>query len=272
MGRKKYMTEEEREEARRLQNKLAQRAYRERKKCQGNTTPSIGTDKRRAKKRTNRRILKQASKDVGRPESESRLPERPSARPMLEKGNVESIARISQNTIDPSVRTNSGMVEQASIDVGCLESEWNVPGDPSARLMLEMQLTRTMEDLENVARTLQSTTDSLARECMREQRPCIQRMIDKLQALQEDRSESAEASFKGETTSSATDSTHHLPVQLNAVPDYQPCSESPLKVSKPSSGDMIRSLRARVRQLKLLGSIGWGYTVENRTVPMSRIT
>ncbi|KAF9728408.1 hypothetical protein PMIN01_13541 [Paraphaeosphaeria minitans] len=261
MGRKKYMTEEEREEARRLQNKLAQRAYRERKKCQGNTTPSIGTDKRRAKKRAKRRIVEQASKDVGRPESESRLPERPSARPMLEKGNVESIARISQSTIDPSVRTNSGMLEQASTYVGCLESEWNVPSDPSARLMLEMQLTRTMEDLESVARTLQSTTDSLAREYMREQRPCIQRMIDKLQTLQEDRSESAEA-----------DSTHRLPVQLNAVPDCQPCSESPLKVSKPSSGDMIRSLRAQVRQLKLLGSIEWGYTVENRTVLTSRIT
>ncbi|KAK7177435.1 hypothetical protein PSPO01_16518 [Paraphaeosphaeria sporulosa] len=265
MGRKKYMTEEEREEARRLQNKLAQRAYRERKKCQGNPTPSIGTDKRRAKKRAKRRIVEQASKDVGRPESESRLPERPSARPMLEKRNVKSIARISQSTMDPSVRTNSGMVEQASKDVGCLESEWNLPDDPSAWLMLEMQLTRTMEDLESVARTLQSTTDLPAIEYMREQRPCIQRTIDTLQVLQEDRSESAEAPLGGETTNSATDSNHHLPVQLNAIPDCQPCSESPLKVPKPSFGDMIRSLRARVGQLKRLGLVGWGYTVDDHT-------
>lgn len=137
--------------------------------------------------------------------------------------------------------------------------------------MLEMQLTRIMGDLESIARTLQSTTDLPAIEYMREQRQYIQRMIDRLRALQEDRSESAEASFGGETTNSATDSAHHHPVQLTAVPDCQPRSESPLKVSKPSSRDMIRSLRARVRQLKLLGSMGWGYTVENPTGPMSRI-
>ncbi|KAK7177374.1 hypothetical protein PSPO01_16580 [Paraphaeosphaeria sporulosa] len=217
MGRRVHETEDEARDARRLQNREAQRRYRERRKRQGNTTSSIGTNRPRAKKHTKRRPVEQAPKDVE---------------------NVES--------------------------------EWNLPDDPGARLMLERQLIRIMGDLESVARTLQSTADPSLSEYLTDRRLSIQRAIEILQDVLPDRSDSAEASFGGETTNSAADSTHHLPVQHNAVPDCRPCSESPSKVSEPSSG--IRSLRALVHQLNLLGSIGSGYTVDNRTVRMSRIT
>ncbi|KAK7177760.1 fungal specific transcription factor [Paraphaeosphaeria sporulosa] len=120
--------------------------------------------------------------DVGHPESEWTLPERPSARPP-----------ISQSTTVPSVRANSRMVEQQ--DVERPETEWTLPEHPSDRFMLESKLARIKRDLGSVAQTLQSTTDTFAIEYINEQGPYIQRMIDDiLQSLQEDRSGSAEAS------------------------------------------------------------------------------
>ncbi|KAF9730167.1 hypothetical protein PMIN01_12100 [Paraphaeosphaeria minitans] len=213
---RKYKTGEEQVKARRDQNRRAQKRYRERRKCQANTTPSTDTDEPRAKKRTNRRLVGQASKDVGRLETQCALSER-----------------------------------------------------PSAEVMVEVQLTRIMEDLESFARTLQSTTDSPAIEYMRKQRPRLQRVIDILTVLQGDRSEPAEVSFGNETISSAADSNHHLPVQLTPVPDCQPSSNLASKAPKPSSGEMLRSLRA---QLPLLASLGWGDTLGIRTVPVSRIS
>ncbi|KAL5399451.1 hypothetical protein PMIN03_012680 [Paraphaeosphaeria minitans] len=133
--------------------------------------------------------------DVGHPESEWTLPERPSAGLVLENGDVESIARISQSTTEPSVIANSQMVEQASNDAGRPETQWTLPEHPSDRCMLELKLARIKRDLGSVAQTLQSTTDTFAIEYINEQGPYIQRMIDDiLQSLQEDRSGSAEAS------------------------------------------------------------------------------
>ncbi|KAL5431687.1 hypothetical protein PMIN06_012225 [Paraphaeosphaeria minitans] len=276
MARKKYKTLKEQEDARREQNRRAQRAYRENRKCQGNTTLSIGTNNPRAKKQTKRRPVEQASTDVRRLESGGRLlarlsarpmPEegdvestaripqsttdpsvrtnnhvvrqasndvgrlgrgrrllaRPSARPMPEEGDVESTARIPQSTTDLSVRTNSHVARQASNDVGRLGRGWRLPEDPSERLMLELQLTRIEKDVENIARISKSTTDRSVSEYMKEQGPCIQRVIDKLQALQEDRSEPAEAPVGDDGSQSrqhpAPACSHMLPLNdlLNPV-------------------------------------------------------
>ncbi|KAL5373823.1 hypothetical protein PMIN04_013081 [Paraphaeosphaeria minitans] len=156
--------------------------------------------------------------DVEHPESEWTLPERQSAGVVLENGDVESIARISQSTTEPSVIANSQMVEQASNDAGRPETEWTLPERPSARppisqsttnpsvransrtveqqdverpetewtlpehpsdrFMLELKLARIKRDLGSVAQTLQSTTDTFAIEYVNEQGPYIQRMID----------------------------------------------------------------------------------------------
>ncbi|KAL5405830.1 hypothetical protein PMIN04_012231 [Paraphaeosphaeria minitans] len=223
MARKKYKTLKEQEDARREQNRRAQRAYRENRKCQGNTTLSIGTNNPRAKKQTKRRPVEQASTDVRRLESGGRLLARLSARPMPEEGDVESTARIPQSTTDLSVRTNSHVARQASKDVGRLGRGWRLPEDPSERLMLELQLTRIEKDVENIARISKSTTDRSVSEYMKEQGPCIQRVIDKLQALQEDRSEPAEAPVGDDGSQSrqhpAPACSHMLPLNdlLNPV-------------------------------------------------------
>ncbi|KAK7177965.1 hypothetical protein PMIN03_012755 [Paraphaeosphaeria minitans] len=210
----KYTTEEERIQARREQNRRARLAYNERKRRQRNAIPSIDNDKRRAQKRTESRTVEQASKDVERPESEPRLPERRSARLMPENEDVESTARLSQSTTAPSVRTDSHVVEQASNDVGRLESGWRLPEHPSARLMLELLLTRIQRDVETIARNSRSTTDRSVSEYLTDQRPLLQRTIDILQAFLKDRSGSAEASVGDDQFQRGQHPAPHLPDSL----------------------------------------------------------
>lgn len=61
MGKKKYMTEEEREEARRLQNKLAQRAYRERYACKRSVAGAVPFNADRYAGRNAKKTLLRAS-------------------------------------------------------------------------------------------------------------------------------------------------------------------------------------------------------------------
>ncbi|KAL5398660.1 hypothetical protein PMIN03_012756 [Paraphaeosphaeria minitans] len=99
-----------------------------------------------------------------------------------------AISSIDTDKRRATKRTRNQMVEQASDDVGRPESELALPEH------LEFQLRRINGDVENIARISQSTTDRSVSEYVKEQGPCIQRIIDILQALQEDRSRSAEAS------------------------------------------------------------------------------
>lgn len=154
-------------------------------------------------------------------------------------------------------------VEKAPGEAECPENEWELPEHPSSRLMVEMKLARMKKDVQDIVNILQNTADPSLKQYVTEQRPCIQRTIATLQALQGDGPDSTAASVEGDITGSNVSSTAQPPAHPSPISNSPPRSSSALEVLGPSHEEILRSLEAEVQQQKLHNSVAWNYTRKN---------
>ncbi|OAL42559.1 hypothetical protein IQ07DRAFT_686256 [Pyrenochaeta sp. DS3sAY3a] len=223
MAYRKYKTKAEQAEARKEQNKLAARRYRE------------------------NRIAKKKCHVTVRTEPHS----------SIDNGD-EMLEEISREAECPDQR-----LEKTPGEVECSESEWELPEHPSSRLMVEMKLARMKKDVQDIVDILQNNADLSLKQYVTEQRPCIQRTVVTLQALQGEGPDSTAALLEGDITGSNVSSTAKPPAHPSSISDSPSRSSSTLEVLSPTHEEILRSLEAEVQQQKVYNSMAWKYTRKN---------
>ncbi|KAH8710264.1 hypothetical protein GQ44DRAFT_626693, partial [Phaeosphaeriaceae sp. PMI808] len=169
-----------------------------------------------------------------------------------QKERLEARKKQNQN----AQRAYRARSEAALKESECPESDWEIPENPSPRLILEMKLARMSRYIDDVVNIMQSATDASMKEYIMEQIPCIQRKLDTLRVPQCDEPEPTATFVDTNTTGSVLNSTPHLPAQLSPIPDVPKYPTS--GILETSSKGMLQYLEAQIYQEKIRNSVGWG--------------